>query len=99
MIFSWFDTQTAKAFGRELADFYISRAGRNGENARNKIIEKKQRELLGKLSQKIDLFKSRHSLNFLKKAQLGNAFKWQLLDAGLDKSQVDELTSWLTRQL
>ena len=99
MIFRWFDTQAAKAFGRELADFYISRAGKNSENTRNKIIEKKQRELLGKLSQKIDLFKSRHALNFLKKAQLGNAFKWHLLDAGLDKSQVDELTSWVTRQL
>jgi hypothetical protein len=99
MIFSWFDTHAAKAFGCELADFYIFRAGKNRENARDKIIEKKQRELLGKLSQKIDLFKSSHTLNILKRAQLGSTFKWRLLDAGLDKSQVDELTSWVTRQL
>jgi hypothetical protein len=99
MIFHWFDTQAAKEFGRELADFYISRAEKNGENTRNKIVERKQRELLVKLSQKIDLFKSRNVLNFLKRAQLGNTFKWHLLDAGLDRSQVDELTSWVTRQL
>jgi hypothetical protein len=99
MIFHWFDTQAAKAFGRELADFYISRAGKNSESTRSKIVEKKQRELLVKLSQKIDLFKTRNALNFFKRAQLGNAFKWHLLDAGLDRSQVDELTSWVTRQL
>jgi hypothetical protein len=99
MIFSWFDTHAAKVFGCELADFYISRAGKKAENASNKTIEKKQRELLTKISQKIDLFKSCHALNILKRAQLGSAFKWRLLDAGLDKSQVDELTSWVTRQL
>lgn len=99
MIFSWFDARDAKVFGCELADLYITRAGKNSENVRNKIVAKKQRELLGKLSQKIDLFKSHQALNFFKKAQLCNAFKWHLLDAGLDETQVDELTNWVTRQL
>jgi hypothetical protein len=99
MIFTWFDAQAAKTIGRELADFYIQRAGKNSKNARGKIVEKKQKELLGKLSQQIDLCKIRHPLNIYKRAQLGNAFKWHLLDAGLDNAQVDELTSWVTRQL
>jgi hypothetical protein len=99
MIFNWFDAKKEINFGHQLADFYIARAAKNQHEIRGKVVERKQRELLSKLSLQIDQFKSTQSLNFYKKAQMGNAFKWRLLDAGLDSAHADELTSWVTRQI
>ncbi len=99
MILSWFDAKEAKAFGLEMADFYIARVKKNSDGLREKFVEKKQRELLAKIAQKIVAFKSTHSLNIYKKAQVGNVFKWRMADAGFDQAYVDELTSWITRQL
>ena len=99
MIFSWFDAKDAKAFGLEIADFYVARVKKDQDGKRARFAEKKQRELLGKIAQKIALFKSTNSLNVYKKAQIGNIFRWRLLDAGFDKSYVDELTGWITRHL
>ena len=72
MILSWFDAKEAKAFGLEMADFYIARVKKNSDGLREKFVEKKQRELLAKIAQKIVAFKSTHSLNIYKKAQVGN---------------------------
>ena len=44
-------------------------------------------------------FKAAHKLNIYKKAQLGNAFKWTLKEAGYQASDVDALTVLLMRQL
>jgi hypothetical protein len=44
---------------------------------------------------KIQQFKINHKLNIYKKAQLGNAFKWKLLEANYDQTLVDELTKVL----
>jgi glutamate synthase domain-containing protein 1 len=99
MIFEWFDAKDAKAFGQEISDFYITRSKKTSDRKSEKFIEKKQRELLSKLSQKIAIFKSTKKLNIYKKAQISNVLKWRLHDAGFDKGYVDELTSWVTRQL
>jgi hypothetical protein len=53
MILSWFDAKEAKAFGLEMADFYIARVKKNSDGLREKFVEKKQRELLAKIAQKI----------------------------------------------
>ena len=42
--------------------------------------------------QQMARFKLEHKLNIYKKAQLGNAFKWALKDAGYDPEFVDQLT-------
>jgi len=34
-----------------------------------------------------------------KKAQLGNLFKWRLLEAGVDSAYVDGLTDWIAPHL
>ena len=99
MILSWFDAKEAKAFGLEMADFYIARVKKNSDGLREKFVEKKQRELLAKIAKKITLFKSTNTLNIYKKAQIGTVFKWRLADAGFDQAYIDELTSWITRQL
>jgi hypothetical protein len=48
--------------------------------------------LLGKLTLDVSQFGQTHSLNIYKKAKLGNAFKWGLLEKGYDEKFVDELT-------
>lgn len=99
MLFSWFDTKSAKAFGNELAQFYVERVQTDKKTTRDKFIEKKQRALLLKISSKIENFKIDNKLNFYQKAQAVNVFKWHLLDAGFDKTYVDDLSDWIVRQI
>ena len=52
----------------------------------------KRAKLLGKLTLVVKQFGLAHNLNVYKKAKLGNAFKWTLLDKGYDAGFVDKLT-------
>lgn len=99
MILAWFDVKESKAFGEALADFYLARVKTDARGKKIKLIERKQRELLEKLTQKIVIFRAANKLNFYKKAQFVNVFKWRMLEAGLDAAYVDELTSWVTHNL
>jgi hypothetical protein len=51
------------------------------------------------MEQKIIEFKRQNKLNVYKKAQLGNVFKWQLLEIGYTDQYVDDLTQWLMHHL
>jgi len=95
----WFNTTNVKKFGSELGDYYVNRAKQIDKSDKPKIIERKRRELLQKMEVQINLFSSSCELNIYKKAQLGNSFKWRLLDSGLEKPHVEEITSWLTKRL
>lgn len=95
-MFGWFNAKEAKAFGEELARFFIERSPLDQDRT-GKAFAKKQEELLNKMAQKIQQFKAASKLNIYRKAQLGNAFKWTLRDAGYDSTYVDQLTSWLMR--
>lgn len=100
MIFPWLDTSTAKAFGNELAQFYIVERSKFENDMRRKMtFEKMQKELLLKISLRAKQFKLTNSLNLLKRSQAINVFKWHLLDAGYDKQFVDELSHWVLLQL
>lgn len=99
MMFSWFDAEAAKTFGHELAQFYIERTQSEKDSRGEKAFEKKQKELLVKMSLKIDQFKLTNNLNIYRKSQAINVFKWRLLDAGYDKQVVDELSHWVVRQI
>lgn len=99
MVWTWFDAKEAKAFGADLAAFYLTRVKTDADAKSRKFVEKKQRVLLDKLRLKIIVFKRTHTLNIYKKAQVSNVFKWHLLEAGFDASYVDELTSWVTHNL
>ena len=99
MVWAWFDVKEAKAFGANLAAFYMARVKTQADAKSSKFVDKKQRILLDKLTQQIVVFRRSNKLNIYKKAQLGNAFKWYLLEAGFDTDYVDELTSWVTHNL
>lgn len=93
-MFSWFDARDAQEFGTSLATFFIEKFPLEASNKKNKSMVKKQ-DVLDKMFQKVQLFKTTHKLNIYKKAQLGNAFKWKLLEANYDPEFVDELTNML----
>lgn len=92
MIFSWFDASEAKAFGASLAHFYIERIPASDLGKKNKPTAKKQQEVVNMTFQQMARFKVDHKLNIYKKAQLGNAFKWALKDAGYEHEFVDQFT-------
>ncbi len=94
MVLSWFDAKEAKEFGKSLAQFYIDQipVGMTGGDKKTLI---RKKEALDKLFNKMAHFKREHKLNIYKKAQLGNAFKWSLEEAGYDPKYVDQLTKEL----
>lgn len=93
-MFNWFDARDAHKFGISLAEFFMERIPLEMPNKKIKSLEKKQ-EVLNTLFSQIPPFKMKHKLNIYKKAKLGNAFKWRLLDANYDPALVDELTKEL----
>ena len=93
-MFSWFDARDAQKFGISLAEFFIARIPLDAPNKKSKPMLKKQ-EVLDKMFLQIQQFKIKHKLNIYKKAKLGNAFKWKLLDANYDPALVNELTKVL----
>ena len=93
-MFSWFDAKEARVFGETLASFFSERVPLNSDLKEKKFSAKAQ-QVLNKMSLQANQFKQGRKLNVYKKAQLGNAFKWKLRDAGYDHGYVDELTEWL----
>ncbi|MBR7781162.1 hypothetical protein [Undibacterium luofuense] len=99
MIFGWFNAKESKNFGAALADYYLSGMKFDQVKRSLKQNDKKQKEVLVQVVNRVVSFKEKEKLNIYKKAQLCNAFKWRLLEAGLERSHVDELTAWLVRGL
>ena len=98
MAFSWFDASEAKQFGNALAQFYLAKLPVDTDRADKKYPNKKE-FVSKKMAEQIGDFKLENKLNLYKKAQLGNAFKWALRDAGYSSKDVDELTTALMHQL
>jgi hypothetical protein len=98
MVLSWLNAKEAEQFGVSLAQFFIQRIPIEDPNKKNKSMAKK-REVLDKMLLQITLFKMNHNLNIYKKAKLGNAFKWELRNAGYNAKFVDELTKVLATKL
>ena len=99
MIFGWFDAREATDAGTALAEFLAERLPVDSAGGKHKQSEKKQKELFPKLFAQADRSKSEHRLNVFKKAKLGNAFKWKLLDLGYDPDFVDEATKEVLARL
>jgi hypothetical protein len=97
-MFDWVNASAAKEFGAGLAQFYIERIP-VALAATEKKFAAKSKEVLDKMALQVARFKETNSLNTYKKAQLGNAFKWGLRDAGYDRAYVDRLTEWLVARL
>lgn len=98
MILNWFDAAEAKKFGASLAQFFLERIPKVSQKA-DKEFAKKVDQVLEKMALQIVQFKQQHKLNTYKKAQLGNVFKWALLDAGIAADYADEMTKWLMQKI
>lgn len=101
MLKNWFDTTEVEEFGRSLAmkfsaaypmiDQKKESVSGNKAGLRAKVLGK-QEKVLGRLTVEVRQFGQEHSLNVYKKAKLGNAFKWGLLELGYEPEFVDLLT-------
>jgi len=100
MLLKWLDAREAAAAGVALADeFYVQSASRLPRaRARDGGQRPQQPELqkfLQKFLQRVDQAIRPLQLNFFKRARLANSFKWQLLEKGVERELVDELTQAL----
>ena len=91
---SWFDAKSAKEFGASMASIYIDCIPLSEKLSEKKMVAL-SRQALSKIGHKVSNFKKDNKLNTYKTAQMGNAFKWALKDAGYDNHQIDKLTEWL----
>lgn len=98
MFFNWFDAADAKKFGNSLALFFVEKMPSTHRYG-DKAFEMKANKILKQMGEQISRFKQQQKLNTYKKAQLGNAFKWTLLDASIEPDYADKLTQWLMLQV
>lgn len=95
---AWFDARDAKAFGESLASFFIERVPRDDRIKEKKFAVKTQK-VLENMQRQTLRFKAEHRLNIYKKAQIGNAFKWRLKEAGFEEAYIERITEWLMLQI
>lgn len=89
------DAKAAKAFGTEMAHFYISRLPPESLlKEKEKQLAAKAKQTMETMAEQITAFKKTNTLNIYKVAQMGNAFKWTLKDAGYSDDYVDKVTQW-----
>lgn len=93
-VFSFFDASSAKEFGAGLARFYMDRMPLNIA-VKDRQFAAKSVKLLEQMELQVKAYRQKEKLNFYKVAQIGNAFKWALKDAGYDDAYIDNLTQWL----
>ena len=92
---SFLDAKDAKAFGTEMAYFYVTRVPPNAVmKEKEKQLASKAKQAMESMADRITAFKEQNTLNIYKVAQMGNAFKWTLKDAGYAETYVDKLTQW-----
>jgi hypothetical protein len=100
MVLTWFDAEAAKTFGTSLAVLFIEKVPVNdSQTVDDKLFARKTKKVLATMATKIAEFRRNNSLNVYKRAQLGNAFKWKLKEAGYSPEYINELTLWLVKQV
>jgi len=104
MLFKWLDAREAAAAGAALADDFYVQSGTTLQRATAKEGRGRQREpelqkFLRKFLQGVDQATRPLKLNFFKRAKLANSFKWRLLEKGVEREVVDELTQALVLRL
>lgn len=92
-LFSFLDASAAKAFGTEMARSYIERMPPNVALT-EKQFTSKSKHTIEKMSVQIAAHKKQNKLNVYKVAQMANAFKWTLKDAGYADDYINKLTQW-----
>ena len=86
---------TARRFGQALALYYAeSRRPAEGDRTGSKV-----RLLLLNMRGQIERFTRAEKVTFIGKALMANEFKWGLIEAGVDRAKVEELTEWLLQEV
>ena len=104
MIFNWLDSGKAAEVGAALADeFVLQSAGGPSGRARGAGSRgdgsPELQKFIQKFLQRVDRDTGQLKLNVFKRAKLANSFKWRLLEKGIEKQLVDELTQALVLRL
>lgn len=94
MILRWFDARDAKRYGQMLAEMVVNGLSISDRTKANKALIRRAKNLDKIFAQAI-IYKSEAKLNMYKRAKLGNAFRWQLLEHGFELEFVEELTHQL----
>lgn len=99
----WLDARKATEVGSALADDFVFRAAPGTPDTRRKDAPDPQRQELQKFlqrfQQRIDREARPLQLNVFQRAKLANSFKWRLLEKGVERGLVDELTQALVLRL
>ena len=90
-ILNWFDTNEVDEFARALAQDLIGRLPPQVD-ATKKATPERLRNTREAIVSRTTAFARTHSVNWYKKANLGNTFKWELRGAGYDQQFVDAMT-------
>ncbi|MDM0027653.1 hypothetical protein QTI27_24125 [Variovorax sp. J31P216] len=99
MILRWFDATAAKNFGTEMALLIAQKNQEEMEKLSRakstRKAEKRHEATFLRIEKELGSFKKDHRLNVYTKAQLGNAFKYTLMDNGFDQEFCEKTTTWL----
>jgi tetratricopeptide (TPR) repeat protein len=102
MLLDWLNAREATKVGAALADDFVMHSAdaspgdrQDGHGAPTGPLPK----LLQKLLQRVDREARPLQLNFFKRAKLANSFKWRLLEKGVERQLVNELTHALVLRL
>lgn len=98
MALDWFDAEKAKKMGESLALYFIKNVPLT-ESVDEKKFMRKTKKILEALARQVSEFKKTNKLNIYKRAQLSNAFKWTLKNAGFSDAYINELTIWLVKNI
>ena len=100
MLLSWFDARQASETGLSLADEYTflaapgSRGGRRPRKG-----DPQQGDSLKEFLRRVERQTHAIPLNFYKKAKLANAFRWRLVEKGIESSVAAKVTHTLVMHL
>jgi tetratricopeptide (TPR) repeat protein len=102
MLFNWLDARQATEVGTSLADDFVlqsAAAGQGRKGARAGSQDNDLQKFLQRFLQRVDRDARPLQLNVFKRAKLANSFKWRLLEKGIERQLVDELTQALVLRL
>jgi hypothetical protein len=93
------DATEAKKFGVEMAALISHRTPSEAKDKNQERLaknnDKRHLATLVLIEKRLESFKKTHPLNVYKKAQLGSAFKYALLDSGYEPEFCNQTTTWL----
>jgi tetratricopeptide (TPR) repeat protein len=104
MLLKWLDTREATEAGTALADDFVLQTAAVPKGARSKgagpgTQGDQLQKFMQKFLQRVDREARPLQLNVFKRAKLANSFKWRLLEKGVERGIVDELTQALVLRL